>query len=465
MSIIIPANSAVGGGFEVANSCRFDSSYLTRTPSSASNRKTWTWSGWVKRSSLSTGNQILFEAKDSSGFVEKLQFNSSDQLEYDHDIAGTDYTVRSDMLFRDTSAWYHIVVAKDTTQSTETDRLLFYANGQGLSTTEFQLGYPPQNYDGLINSTNAHYVGSNSTSEYFVGYMSEVVFINAAQLAPTSFGEFDEDSGVWKPLESVADLTFSTNGFYQNYQDSSALGNDVSGNNNDFSTSGLAAIDQTTDTCTNNFCTWNFIADNQDVTFSEGNTKVAHGSSLTRRPVVSSFGVDKGKWYWEWEAEGSPSGGNLEIGIINYASPSTQGRYLGQALTTGSSFATYIGDGSIVVASSVIGSSFATYSGGNVIGVAVDVDNEKIYFYKDGSLVNSGGTDYSSMSAGSGFIFMSNADRSGSSTYTASVNFGQPNATLDNAGVADGNGFGSFEHTPPSGYLSLCTTNISETNS
>ena len=471
MPIIIPANSAVGGGgFNVDNSVRFDgtSGYLTRTPSSASDRKTWTWSAWVKRSSLSTGNQVLFEARDSSGFVEKLQFNSSDQLEYDHDIAGTDYTVRSDMLFRDTSAWYHIVIAKDTTQSTETNRLLFYANGQGLATTEFQLGYPPQNYDGLINSTNAHYVGANATEEYFSGYMSEAVLINAAQLAPTSFGEFDSDSGIWKPID-VSGLTFGTNGFYQNYQDSSALGNDVSGNNNDFSTSGLAAIDQTTDTCTNNFATLNPLY-KQDGVFSESNLAYTIAAS-DFDSALSTIAPSLGKWYFETKitAQAGSNTTRSAFGICDVRDANLFSEdELGQNLSgrVGDTVCyTGNGSGNVLKNGSDQGSGFnTTYGTNDILSCAVDLDNGAVYYRKNGgSWFNSGNPESGASKTGAVTITTGQEYVFGNTAYAGSafiMNFGNPAFT--GTDQADGNDRGSFEYAVPSGYLALCSLNLSE---
>ena len=159
------------------------SAQLSRTPSSASNRRTWTWSGWVKKSSLG-GNQVLFEGLDG-GFPEKIQFTSRDRIEYDHDIAGTDYTIYSAKRFRDLSAWYHIVVAKDTTQATETDRIKFYVNNEQVAMTEEALGYPGQNYEGAINKNVAHYIGANNGSEYFDGQMAHVNVVDGTALTPT----------------------------------------------------------------------------------------------------------------------------------------------------------------------------------------------------------------------------------------------------------------------------------------
>ena len=230
------------------------STYLSRTPSSASNRKTWTWSAWVKRSSLSTGNQVLFQGIEG-GFPEKIQFTGSDILEYDHDISGTDYTVYVDRRFRDVNAWYHIVVAKDTTQSTETNRIKIYVNGEQQSLSEYQLGYPPQNYDGAINNNVVHNIGANnsSSSEVFDGCMSHVHFCDGSALAPTVFGSTDSTTGEWK-INTSPSFTPGTNGFTI-LKDGNTI-TDQSSNSNNF-TLGAGTLTNTEDCPSNVFATFN----------------------------------------------------------------------------------------------------------------------------------------------------------------------------------------------------------------
>jgi hypothetical protein len=201
MPLILPSNSISAGGYEVDNSLRFNSGssdYLNKTFGSAGNRKTWTFSTWFKRGNL--GVRLVFLSGKDGSFPEGLNINTSNQFEYDHDIAGTDYTLTSDMLFRDVNAWYHLVVTKDTTQATETDRLKVYVNGNQITLNEVALGYPPQNYDGAINKNVSHTIGNLSTSDtyYFNGYLAETYLIDGQALDPTSFGEFDADTGIWK---------------------------------------------------------------------------------------------------------------------------------------------------------------------------------------------------------------------------------------------------------------------------
>ena len=257
MPSILGANT-LSSGYAVDNSVRLDgyasSTRMEATNSSAGSRQIFTFSTWLKRSSPdSTSNfQVLYSAVDSGG-NERIMFEE-DKLTWDFDIAGVDYSVEtSGRLYRDFSAWYHIVVTKDTTQSTEANRIKMYVNGVQQTLAEIQLGFPDQNANGSINMAIEHQLFAQADGEEFGGYACETVLIDGTAYAADSFGEFDSDSGIWKPID-VSGLTFGTNGFYMNYANSSALGNDVSGNNNDYTTANLAATDQSTDTCTNNYC-------------------------------------------------------------------------------------------------------------------------------------------------------------------------------------------------------------------
>ena len=329
MPLILGTNSIKDTGYNVANSVRLnrgDSPYFQRTPSSASNRRTWTWSGWIKRSNLGT-IQTLFNGSDG-GYPEIFYFNSDDTI-YHHDISGSDYKLISSQVFRDVSAWYHIVVAKDTTQSTETNRLKVYVNGSQITMNESDLGYPPEDYQGAININDVHIVGNWKTNSYYIdGYLTEVAFIDGTQLDATSFGEFDSDTGIWKPID-VSGLTFGTNGFYLDFEDSSNLGNDVSGNNNDYTPNNLSATDQSTDTCTNNFCTMNSLYPDGTITFSEGNLKLTQGSSW--RSAGGTMAVSTGKWYWEISNVGNYAYiGFADIQLFN------EGCSIRESFTTGS---------------------------------------------------------------------------------------------------------------------------------
>jgi len=475
MPTILGANT-LSSGYDVENSLRFDGdqsdSSLDRQISGVNTTK-FTLSFWTKYTgaqNIGSEGPLLFSSENNSSDYISFQFNTSNQIDFQ--FQGTQNRRITNRKFRDPSGWYHIVVAIDTTQGTAANRLKIYVNGVqetsfGTETTNVSQSANISPLDETLNYSIGRYYGQ-STDFCYDGHFAEFAAIYGSALDPTSFGEFDSDSPtIWKPKDFKDDVTFGSNGFYLEFKqtgtsaNSSGLGADTSGNDNHFTPSNLAAIDQTVDTCTNNFATWNSIADNLDVTLTEGNTRVIHGTQLERRPVISTFGVSKGKWYWEWKNETSSTPANIEVGIVNYASPFMQGRYLGQSLQLDADFTTYVGDGNINM-SGTTSASGTTYTT-ELIGVAVDMDNERIYFYKNNTLVNSGGTDFSGMETGSGFIFMANADRSGSSSYTASVNFGNPNpANAPSSGESDANGYGNFEYAPPSGYYALCTKNIAE---
>ena len=471
MPIILGTNSIKDTGFDVANSLRItrdDSNphKLDRTPSSTSNRRTWTWSGWIKRGILGVQSNDIFNAYDSSGFWERFYFNSSDILEYDHDIAGQDFTLQSTMKFRDPSAWLHLVVAKDTTQSTESSRLKIYVNGTQIALTEVSLGYPTQNYDGYINTQLPHTLGSINNDSNYDGYMAEVVMVDGQQLDPTSFGEFDEDTGIWKPID-VSGLTFGTNGFYLDFENSGSLGADVSGNGNNFTVNNLTSVDQSTDTCTNNFATFNPLDGHiAHVVFSEGNLKSDFGSTASKKSFVrSTIGVASGKWYFE--AKVIQNANFFVIGISDRPSPSDT-----TELGYGAYDYAYANDGgSFSKGNNGTFSSYGdSYTTNDIIGVAVDLDNNKIYFSKNGTFQNSGNptngtnpafTITAPSSTDHGFYFFCVGDMTAANNAIWSANFGSPSYS-ESGGNSDGNGYGNFAGSVPSGYYALNTKNLAE---
>jgi len=230
-----------GGGYVIERSLRFDSAdsaYLNRTPSSSGNRKTWTWSSWVKRSKLGT-DQTIFSADEASGTWFICQFDTSDRLMINW-TAGTGGAYQlTTAKFRDTSAWYHFVLAFDTTQSTDTNKIKLYVNGVLFEDRDVT-GYPSTNTDYQVNNGNKiHKIGTGA--HYVDLYLADVHFIDGQQLAPTDFGEFD-DNGVWQPIAYAG--TYGTNGFHLDFADNSstaALGTDTSGNSNNFSVYNLNA--------------------------------------------------------------------------------------------------------------------------------------------------------------------------------------------------------------------------------
>ena len=468
MPLILGTNSIKDTGFDVANSLRFNSGssdYLSRTPSSASNRKTFTWSGWVKRSGLGQ-NYFFSQGADNDNFA--ILFNGSDQF-YFWDYHGSwDFEFKTNALYRDISAWYHIVIAIDTTQSTESNRVKAYINGEQI-TSWATASYPSQNDDTRINNTTEVRLGRyvSSQSSYFNGYIAEAVLVDGTALDPTSFGEFSEDENIWRPID-VSGLTFGNNGFYLDFENSGSLGADVSGNGNNFTVNNLTAIDQTTDTCTNNFVTLNPLAQTTTKgTVSQGNLEYdRQGSTANWVAIGSTIGVTTGKWYYEYKVidAGTPNQGS-QIGFVNYDVSNFQSDSSSDLSSTGE-YSFYSGGGNIFANGSSLGTFEGGYADGDIIMVAIDLDNSYAYWGKNGSWINSG--DPTSGSSGTGGFSITGV---GTNIFAPAIahredgngqaNFGNPPFTIS-SGNADGDGYGNFEYAVPSGYYALNTKNLAE---
>jgi len=301
----------------VANSLRFnddDLPVLERIPSTSSNQKTFTYSFWVKRGNISTAGDLgLVGARVNGDLNFHIVFENSNQITSKIEIGGTSTYLTTNALYRDPSAWYHIVFAVDTTQATASNRVKLYVNGEQVTSFSTET-YPVLNGDTSVN-TGTQYVGAITTASNLDGYMAEVCLIDGQALTPSSFGETDTASGIWKP-KSVSGLTFGTNGFYLNFLSSAtiaSLGLDQSGNGNDFTVYNLGKIDQTTDTPVNNFCTFNELDKNiSSVTLSDANLTMS--TSGSNYGVRGTIGVLSGKWYWESKVV-TQSGSNNVIGI------------------------------------------------------------------------------------------------------------------------------------------------------
>ena len=472
MPTILGANT-LSSGYNVANSLRFNydsSDYLNKTLGTATNRKIFTISMWVKRSELygvnSETKYLMSAGNNASTNIDEFYFRH-DTLDFSgYESSTTEFQLRTNQLFRDVSSWYHIVVAYDSTQGTASNRIKMYVNGSQITSFSTET-YPDQNHEPLFNSNIAHEIGRNTDARYFDGYITEVVFIDGQALDPTSFGEFDEDSpNIWKP-KNVSGLTFGTNGFYLDFENASSLGADVSGNSNNFTVNNLTSVDQSTDTCTNNFATLNPLHRGthlSDATFSEGNLKHQGTASGGNYPYsFSTLAASQGKWYAEFKVASDPS--TTMIGIASGISDS----FLGG---TGSAkgYALYGNSGNLFTSGS--GSSYgSSLSVGDILGVAMDLDNNKLYFSKNGTFHNSG--DPTSGSTGTGAVSItapaSNGTgvyhfacgKAGSATTSIEANFGSPSFSIS-SGNSDANGYGNFEYAVPSGYYSLNSKNLAE---
>ena len=326
MPLILGTNSIKDTAFEVANSLRFNESddpRLGKSFSSAGNRRTFTQSVWIKRSKIGVASNFGMYKNEGSGggnnYLFVGYFDSNDRLYLARNQSATEVEVITTRKFRDVSAWLNIVIAVDTTQGTASNRVKCWVNG--VQETSFDSSiYPSQNQQFDFNVAQQHYIGANynGTSANYDGYMAEFVFVDGTALDHTSFGEFDSNSpNIWKPID-VADqsITFGTNGFYLDFEDSSALGNDISGQNNDWTPTNLASTDQSTDTCTNNFCTFNSLVNVPYSTYSEANlfVDVTSTGSSSHKTNYGNIAFNSGKYYWEAKALG---GSKYTIGLSN----------------------------------------------------------------------------------------------------------------------------------------------------
>jgi hypothetical protein len=438
------------GAFQVSRSLRFnaaDSAYLNRTPASAGNRKTWTWSGWVKRSGLST--QEIFAGGAGGGDTTQFEIGFASAGQFFCWGAVTEF-ITTAQVFRDVGAWYHIFVALDTTQATASNRLKVYINGvevtafSGDSRSSLTL-----NGDFGINQAAIHTIGrrASAASWYLDGYLANIHFIDGQALTPASFAETDATTGQWIPKAYTG--SYGTNGFYLRFNDNSttaALGTDSSGNGNTWTTNNLsvtaaAGNDSLIDSPTNygtdtgvggevrgNYATLNPLNNPGGSTLSNGNLDCVTSSSLNGR-VVSTIAVSSGKWYWEMLATNIAT--DLMVGIS--AASETTATTIPTSATT-YLYDSYYGDKWNNGSHSAYG---ATYTTNDVIGVALNLDAGTLVFYKNGT---SQGTAYSSLSG----TFVAAFADGGTGTSAFTANFGQR----------------AFAYTAPSGFKALCTQNL-----
>ena len=485
--IILGTNSIKDTGFDVANSLRFNvgsTDHLDRSQSTG-NQKTYTVSFWIKRG-VTGGQEYIVSARyGNSSRYQYIRWNGDNNSDkdcldifsgiYSTSSTSTSMAFKTNRKFRDVSAWYHIVLAVDTTQGTESNRVKIYVNG--VQETSFATAtYPSQNQDHFFNiNTTPNEIGAQNSSSTLGSYLSEVVLIDGSQLAADQFGEFDEDSGIWKPID-VSGLTFGTNGFYLQFKESgtsansSGLGADTSGNNHHFTVSNLTAIDQSTDTCTNNFCTMNPLAASSYSTLSEGNTQTKGNSGADNGNVISTFAPSNGKWYCECLVQTGKPTGYPSVGLAQ-VSDANFGTVLNSTVGTAGYNSAQSGvirpDGQRYSNNSTASWTVTTYDTNDILMMAMDCDNGAFYIGKNGTWMNSGNPN-SGSSRTNAFLTWTPASQEGQAfatrDYNGSVlqwNFGSP-AFAISSGNTDGDGYGNFEYAVPSGYFSLNTKNLAE---
>ena len=477
MPLILPGNvfSSLPTGYDVDNSCRFnrgDSPYMHITPGGDGDLRKFTVSFWCKRGTLTTGSGTGRQSIFTTATNDQISFDgSTDKFAFLED--GGDALV-TNRLFRDCSAWYHIVVAVDTEQGVAANRIKLYVNGT-LETSFSTSVQTSQNADmGFGKSSEMMSVGRSEYDDnrHFDGYLAEFYYINNSQLAASDFGEFDEDSPtIWKPKAFSG--SFGTNGFYLDFEDSSNLGNDANGGT-DLTEVNLAAADQATDTPTNNFCTLNplHIATSSPPTFSEGNLGLTSDGS-NWRDSCGTIGLTNGRWYFETKAPGN----TVQIGVCSQSWLNAQGANVGaregaQATPNEAVYGWYGNNGTVYYRTSAAqGTAFSgnTWST-EVISVYLDLEDNLIYFAKDNTMENSG-TGYA-LATGEIYFPMVVGYVSG----TTYINLGSTGAfggTAVSSAVADDNGYGAFEFDPSRGgasdfnssakkFYALCTKNLAE---
>jgi hypothetical protein len=462
------AAAGAGGEYQISRSLRFnsaDDSLLIRTIGTTGDRRKFTFSCWTKISYIGSDIKALMTSSDNASSTSWIYLNTTggrgtaSALSFEIQTPSLT-TITTSAVFRDPSAWYHIVVAVDTDQATDTNRVKFYSNGVQLTNTTGT--FPAVNRDSVFNTSGfRHGIGAyfDGTTGPYDGLMAEVYWIDGQQLTPSDFGETDETTGVWKPKEYTG--TYGTNGFYLNFSDNSdvtatTLGADYSGNGNNYTPSGSpgfsvtagAGNDSLVDTPTQygtdtgaggevrgNYATLNPIASGAVGTMSNGNLDWVNTNNV--QGCIATMAIPStGKWYAECTVNYFAGGYEIYIGVNTttaFVNASSRG---GEATAW-----CYSGNGNKVLDSTATayGSSYAV---NDVIGIAVDRDAGTLTFYKNG--VSQGAI--SSFPATKELFWLGGGGGPVADTHGGSWNFGQR----------------PFEDTAPSGFKALVTTNLPE---
>ena len=462
---------SVSTGYDIDNSVKLqtagvNSEFFNYTIGTTGDRTKGTVSMWIKKISFGT-TQYLWEqsgADNESGRI-FVRFDTDDTLR----IATGSTTLRvTNRVFRDTSAWYHIVVTIDTTSGTADNRTRLYVNG--VEETSFSTKNNFSQNDNTGMNFGAQYIGlsveDSASYQSFNGYMAEVFGADGLVYAASDFGEFDS-SGIWKPID-ITGLSVGTNGFLMKFENAASMGAATSGHG--FSVQNINQGDQATDVPSNNFCIMNFNSrTNSDITTAQGGTVVPNsGASICS--MNASMGVSNGKWYWECRFANDP--GFTDAVFVGIAAtndpyvPHNSNNYLGEETGYGS-IGWYFVDGTVY-------NGTGTWTGpsyGNIIMFALDMDNLKLYFGKEGTWQNSSNpetntngidiaTSFASLSGGTDIIVpaisVAGGDLMNSMNFGGFANYTQASA------ASDENGYGTFEYAPPTGYYALCTKNLAE---
>ena len=481
MPLILGAQSASAGAFTVDNSCMFNGvdTYLSRTSSAAAPTNAYkaTCSFWVKQCDPVPASQryMFYTNGASSPYVQIQCPDSNGKLMIQDYISGGSTTdLVTTQVLRDPGAWMHVVYSYDSTPATPSvSSIKVFINGAQVTdfTTET---YPSQNTATKLTAASQAYpigVHAGTSAQWFDAYLAEYMVVDGQALDATDFGEFNEDSPtIWQPKD-ISGITLGAQGFYLNFADSTDLGKDAGANGFDWTSNNITALNQMTDTPTNNFPTMNpLVSYYSSSTLSEGNLKVAWNSDGGAQ-MLGNVGLTAGKWYWEWFMT-DMADDYLRIGVtdaVPTADPAYLGAYTNDNYCNGS-YGNY----------SYQGSWYNDDDGGTAYGIAwqsgaadgkpmsigLDLDNNKIYIALDGTWMNSadpgggtGGFSITAVSSLSGGQYFPALSLSSSNAYITETNFGNPTFTVASSN-ADANGYGSFEHAVPSGFLAICTKNL-----
>ena len=433
------------------------STYLTRTPSSSGNRKTFTFSFWINRKGVGSSTFIYnqYNASDNDN-NSALYIDGGDSLVF-WDYTSPDYNMNltTNRKFRDPSGWYHIVASVDTTQATASDRVKIYVNG--VQETSFSgETYPSQNRDLFVNENKAQQIGVfrfvSTNLNFFNGLMSHVHFIDGTAYDASAFGEYDAN-GVWK-IKTDVSVTYGTNGFFILKDGNSVT--DQSGNGNNFTVAG-GTLTNTEDSPSNVFATLNPLDTNPygtEVSYSNGNltTTVGAGNNWTNRYSFSTLAASQGKWYVECKVGNVGTANQFYVGVIKNRQTATINTSLG-GIANGYGY--YANSGNIINNGTDLSTSGASYTTGDIIGIALDLDNGTLDFYKNGTAQ---GDQVTGLDTTADWQFSGNAYQD--ATWNWNFGNGYFGTTAVASAGTNASGIGIFEFDVPTGYTALSTKGL-----
>jgi hypothetical protein len=433
------------------------STYLSKTFGSDGNLTTWTFSGWFKRTS--PDNTTILGCAINGENQDLIYFQSDGTLRW-WNLESNAYVgqLKTTRVFRDPSAWYHIVFVWDSSNATADNRMRIYVNGNQETVFTTRLN-PPLNSTSLFNTADSLAIGRAEADigsyPYFDGSMAHVHFIDGTAYDASAFGETDATTGIWKP-KTAPSVTYGTNGFFLKFENSAAFGTDSSGNANNFTVNGT--MTQTIDTPSNVFATLNPL-DNyyQGSTFSNGNNTIATTSGNIIYNT-STLGFSSGKYYMENKVNTS-SGSVLGV-VRGFATANDNGNKLGNR----SDGWGYDYRGLVENNGADVGGTFATYGAGDIMGIALDLDNNRLFFSKNGTWQNSADptTSTGALTVTAGTYFFAIGDNNASVSISHNTNFGNGffGTTAVSSAQNPDDGIGIFEYDVPTGYYALNTKAI-----